>query len=274
MSFCITTFESAAWEQCSHAELGSCLEAQLKSHAEGLPAKVESWGWSIPGMASAHNQDSFLNWPERLIWAVADGVGGCMHGAPASRLVVKNLMRTPPPDSLEKHVGQVKRLLDEANSMLTGDCVMIGTAASTIMALLMHDGQAACLWAGDSRCYLLRKGVLYLCTRDHTVRQRKIDSKELTEHEAQRMVNGNVLTNAVGIRESFRLGIVRFALRMGDRFLVCSDGISNVLSPEAMSTHLCKASAQEAALSMFADLTRLEPRDDSTCMTVFVSKDL
>ena len=186
----------------------------MADSARGFPVTLESWGWSQKGDMRPENQDSFLSWNERLLWAVADGVGSSAHGGEAGRLVTRMLLTTPHAASLDEHVNNVSGILRQGNGMLRarGGAAQ---ASSTVVALLMHGGEAACLWAGDSRCYLLRDGVLYQCTREHTLRQEKIDNGELTAPEARRMVRGNIITNAVGARDALRLRPVR---RDGDQF--------------------------------------------------------
>lgn len=230
---------------------------------------VESWGLTRQGGVRDQNQDAFLNWPERLLWSVADGVGGGSHGDAASRQLVRNLMQIPAPASLDAHIGNVRRLLDRSNHELRRGGQ--GEAACTVVALLIHGGRAACLWSGDSRCYLLRGHVLYQCTRDHTLRQLKVERKELTLHEAARMVPGNVVTRAVGAEDALRLEMSCFSLRRGDRFLLCSDGLSQCMSPQALTAHLAGTRAREAALGL-AEAARMHAhRDDVTIVTVFLS---
>lgn len=231
---------------------------------------LSSWGWSLQG-ARTDNQDSFLNWPERRCWAVADGVGGSDHGAEASRLLVKALLQLPTASSLEVHIRNARARLEEANELLASRLLLRGSAASTIVALLMHEGRAACLWSGDSRCYLLRGGVLYQCTRDHTLRQEKIDKGELTAPEAYRMIKGNIITNAIGGNSVAKIDEVRFSLRPGDRLLLCSDGLTNLLSGERLTKLLEQGNARQCAEHIRDTLGDCAKPDDVTLVTVFLS---
>lgn len=234
-----------------------------------VAVSVESWGLTRRGHARAENQDAFLNWPERLLWVVADGLGGSRRGGEASRFIVRHLMRSLDPRSLDEHIASVASLLKEANGVLRRGA--FGGGASTIAVLLIHHGRAACLWSGDCRCYLLRGGVLYQCTRDHTLRQRAVGRKEMTPHEALRMVRGNVVTSAVGVEDVLRLDTKRFTLCRGDRFLLCSDGLSNRVSPAALCAHLGRPRARDAALGIVDDLDECGHPDDATVMTVFLT---
>lgn len=168
----------------------------------------------------------------------------------------------------ETHLGNVRQLLQRSNHELR---IRYQDAASTVVTLLIHGGRAACLWSGDSRCYLLRGDVLYQCTCDHTLRQGKIARNELTVHEAARMVSGNVVTSAVGAKDDLRLETTCFSLCPGDRFLLCSDGLSNCMSPKVLSAFLAGSRARDAALGISDALQRSGHCDDATVVTVFLS---
>lgn len=230
---------------------------------------VESWGWTAAGDLRGENQDGFLNWPERTLWAVADGVGGSEFGGKASKRIIRDLMNIPPPEDLDTHVERVLRQLDRSNVRLYREGE--GKASSTIVVLILQDGMAVCLWSGDSRCYLLRKGMLYQCSKDHTLRQQKIDDGSLTAPEAERMIQGNIITNAIGVNPSARVEQVRFALSPGDRFLLCSDGLSKIMAPQSLAEMLLSSSAKEAAESIVDTVSYLIQPDNLTFITIFVS---
>jgi serine/threonine-protein phosphatase Stp1 len=234
---------------------------------------VDSWGASWEGNVRTENQDTFLNWADHTLWAVADGVGSSRHGGAASRMIAEFLMKTPAPLSLDTHISNVTQKLRLANDRLREQARATGaTFASTAVVLLMHDASAACLWAGDSRCYLFRNGILYQCTKDHTLRQEKIDTGELTAPEARRMVRGNIITNAVGVQNDLRLEEVRFSLRAGDKFLLCSDGLFTIVPPATLSACLTRATAREAVETLAESLDGMHQPDNITFVTIFLSE--
>lgn len=237
-----------------------------------FPVTLESWGWSQLGDERKENQDCFLNWADRLIWAVADGVGSSRHGGAASKMIIKSLLQVEAPTSLDSHIENTVNQITMANELFYHHKLASGDmSASTVASLLMYEGMAACLWAGDSRCYLFRNDVLYQCTKDHSLRQEKIDKGELTYQEAQRMIKGNIITNAVGIQERLRLEQTSFPIKAGDRFLLCTDGLVNLISPEALTLHLGRATAKEAAESIMAALADMHQPDNITFVTIFLS---
>jgi serine/threonine-protein phosphatase Stp1 len=233
---------------------------------------LESWGYSRTGNVKNENNDSFLNWTEGRLWAVADGVGSHEEGGVASKMVMHLLMQIPEPASLGAHIANVARQLEKANSLLIAQKAVIGnTSASTIAVLLIHGGMAACIWAGDSRCFILRGSVLYQCSKDHSLRQEKIDRGELTRFEAHRMVPGNIITNALGMKNTLTTGKEIFPMRAGDRFLLCTDGLTNLLSPDALITYLSRPSAKEASDGIGESLEDMRQPDNVTFIIVFVS---
>ena len=235
------------------------------------PVTLASWGWTQCGDRPGENQDAFLNWPEKKFWGVADGLGGTELGAAASRLLMRSFMGLKDYESLGDFIRKIRAVLVDDNDILCAQNKVGASAASTIVTLLMHESEAACLWAGDSRCYLFRNDVLYQCTHDHTLRQQKIDSGELTVPEAYRMVRGNIITSAVGVKEDMRLDEVRFPLRAGDRFLLCSDGLSNLLSADSLTRHMSRQTPKACCESMVEAIKDVPQPDNITFVVVFLS---
>lgn len=242
----------------------------MEERKEPVLLTVESWGWTHRGDKRPDNQDAFLSWAERLLWVVADGVASGEHSAIASRAIARSLSRVPRAASLDAHTDNVVAELRRANAALYARSPT-GGFASTVTGLLMHGGEAVCVWAGDSACYMLRDGVLYQCTREHTLRQEKIDQGELTAPEARRMVGGHIITNAVGVREELRLDQVRFSLRGEDRFLLCSDGLTGLLGPEALIAGLGRATAKECVECMVEYIKGMPQPDNITLVVVCLS---
>lgn len=233
---------------------------------------VESCGWSQIGTHRTENQDCFLNLAKNRIWAVADGVGGCDQGGYASKLIIQSLMEAEKPSTLDEHINNALRNLQIANFKLIQQSAKAGKiAASTIVAFLIHDNFGACLWAGDSRCYLFRQGVLYQCTRDHTLRQDKINKGELTISEAHRMIRGNIITNAIGVNNDLHLEQVRFSLCSGDRFLLCSDGLERCISTKSLSSFLEIHSLKESVEELAKTINEKKQPDNVTFIAINIS---
>jgi protein phosphatase len=104
---------------------------------------------------------------------------------------------------------------------------------ATLAAVLIHGGHFACVWCGDSRVYLLRQGKLSQVSRDHSEVQELIDRGVIDAREARAWPRRHVVTRAIGVRDQPELEIVDGVAAAGDRFLICSDGLTrHVTDPE------------------------------------------
>jgi serine/threonine protein phosphatase Stp1 len=120
--------------------------------------------------------------------------------------------------------------------------------ASTVVVLIVRHGHFACLWAGDSRAYLLRDGILQQITRDHSLVQELVDAGEINEADAEGHPRANIITRAVGDQaESVELDKVIGSVADGDRFLLCSDGLSKVLDDNTILGLLAASPVEETA---------------------------
>jgi serine/threonine protein phosphatase Stp1 len=195
-----------------------------------------SWALTDVGAVRKHNEDNMLARPDAGLWAVADGAGGHAAGEVASGMIVDALQHLPASlgagellSGIRVTIAQVHAALREEAARRGGN-VMI---ASTFVGLMIRDRHFACLWAGDSRAYLLRGGVLQQITRDHSLVQELVDAGSLRPEEAETHPHANVITRAVGADDdALELDKVIGQAQPGDRFLLCSDGLSKTLSEQ------------------------------------------
>lgn len=203
------------------------------------------------------NEDSFLDLPEVGLWAVADGMGGHDCGEVASRMVVEALGALPPPASGYAFVREASEALQRANRSLLAFAAerSADVVGSTVVTLLAFDGHYACLWAGDSRAYLRRRGELCQLTRDHSLVQELIDSGALSQAEARRSRRGHVITRAVGVEPTLDLEMRQGTLAESDTFLLCSDGLNAVLEDADIDEVLAGARGLADAADRLVDLS-------------------
>lgn len=202
----------------------------------------QSWALTDVGAVRKHNEDNMLARPDLGLWAVADGAGGHASGEVASGMIVDALARLPAHlgagellSGIRVTVAQVHAALREEAARRGGN-VMI---ASTFVGLMIRDRHFACLWAGDSRAYLMRNGVLQQITRDHSLVQELVDAGSLRPEEAESHPHANVITRAVGADDdALELDKVIGQVQPGDRFLLCSDGLSKTLSAQEIQSLL------------------------------------
>ena len=195
--------------------------------------RFQSWANSHPGAVRTHNEDAFVDRPDLGLWAVADGAGGHDAGEIASGMLKEVLDTIPPGLSASELLAQVRLRVAEVHQALRDEAEKRGPRsiiASTLVVLLARDGHFACLWAGDSRVYLLRDGTLAQVTRDHSLVQELVDAGTISADEADGHPRANVITRAVGAAETLELDKVSNRLAAGDRFLLCSDGLNKTLS--------------------------------------------
>lgn len=185
------------------------------------------------GAVRNHNEDQFVNRPDLGLWAVADGAGGHDAGDVASARIAELLGTIPANLSASQILAEVRNRLTQAHADLRQEAARRGPhamVASTVVVLLARDAHFACLWAGDSRAYLMRNGKLAQVTRDHSLLQELLDAGAITEEQAIGHPQSNVITRAVGAdAEMLDLDKVTGQILPGDRFLLCSDGLCKTL---------------------------------------------
>ena len=138
------------------------------------------------GRVRQQNEDSIGAFPEFGLWVVADGMGGHAAGDVASRIIVEELGSLGVPVSAQDQRARVLERLDRAHHRILAHSrdSGLGGAGSTVAALLLHGSELACIWAGDSRIYLMREGRLTPLTRDHSEVALMVAAGTLTEDEA------------------------------------------------------------------------------------------
>lgn len=192
------------------------------------------------GMVRQLNEDSLFVNDAAGLWAVADGMGGHQAGDVASQTVVGKLGEVSPCPDLAELVRATRGAIESANLQLLG---MSGEfeghrPGSTVVALALHGTEAAVVWAGDSRIYRLREGEIQQVTRDHSHVQELMDQQLITPEEAETHPMANVITRAVGIEDPVDLDVLHFNVVPGDRFLLCSDGLSRLVTDQEMQDRL------------------------------------
>ena len=201
----------------------------------------QSAGCTQRGLARHTNQDAFLDRPDLGLWAVADGMGGLDNGNVASRHVIEVLDGLTLPNCVSAAVADVVGRLRQANDTLRARRHASRAMGSTVAAMLASEGRYACVWAGDSRAYLLRDGSLRRLTRDHSLVQHMLDDGDLSLGQAGSHHQASAVYRAVGVANALELDVVEGVLRTGDCFLLCSDGLTRLLTDEDLALALLAA---------------------------------
>jgi serine/threonine-protein phosphatase Stp1 len=224
------------------------------------------------GKVRARNEDAFLALPEQGLWVVADGMGGHQNGALASRLIVEQLAE-PSAGDLPQRLDELRKRLHSLNRRLGQELTV--TAAhpdpvigSTVVALLIEGDRAACVWAGDSRCYLWRGSRLYQLSRDHSLLQQLIDEQQLSPGEAARHPAAHALTRAIGASDELKLEILELDVLPGDAFLLCSDGLYQGVSVDDLGAALNLPSPQLTLNRLFQQALDGPARDNLSAVVI------
>jgi serine/threonine protein phosphatase PrpC len=204
----------------------------------GSGLRVRSWGDTNPGLRRSVNEDNLLVDDRRRLWAVADGMGGHAAGDEASATIMRALgyVRAGWPTARALANDVIDRI-EDADRLIKAETARLdrGQAGSTVCCLAAFGQHALIAWCGDSRVYRRRAGrpaPLERLTRDHTVVQELVDEGRLAEADAESHPQAHVLTRAVGAMDRLELDYRQIDIQRGERYLLCSDGLSRVV-PEA-----------------------------------------
>lgn len=224
---------------------GAVTVVPVKSGALPIAA---GFGLTHRGMVRDQNEDAILTDPTGQLWAVADGMGGYLHGSMASDMVIDCLE-----DIHDDHdpAGALESQLRRANALVLQKASQpgFGRMGSTVVALFISRAVAHVAWAGDSRAYLLRGRRLRMLTRDHSVVQDLMDRGELTAEQAAIHPESSVVTRAIGGSPDFDLDQISLPLTAGDRLMLCSDGLPRCVYEQVMEAALLSAPTAEQACS-------------------------
>lgn len=221
------------------------------------------------GNVRERNEDACLVRNDLGLWAVADGMGGHDAGDVASRTLVAALDAIERPDAaldlLKACEAQIFRANEEilALSRARGS----GTIGTTAAVLLIRDAHYACLWAGDSRVYLISCGAIRQLSRDHTEAEELVATGTLSRDEAEHWPQ-NVITRAIGVVADCELEIVSGPVQAGDVFVLCSDGLTRHLDSDEIHHHASIQSAAAACEAMVAEALARGGLDNVTVVVV------
>ena len=237
------------------------------------------------------NEDAFFRDDDRGFYVVADGVGGHNKGEIASREAVEQLRMwvygaTHDLDRLVERVEkgdtecvwEIRRLLE---SGVKSACYMVfGMAeldpekkgmSTTLSACLIRAGLAFAVHVGDSRVYRVRRNTVLQLTEDHTLINYKVKHGMMTKAEAEKAAGKNVITRAVGHKDYVQVDTADIDTAVGDRFLLCSDGLHGYFTNDKEVADLCvDGDLEECADSAIALANQRGGKDNITALVVEV----
>jgi protein phosphatase len=251
--------------------------------------KWTAFGATDPGKKRANNEDAlFLN-DQLGLYAVADGIGGSEGGEVASRIAVETLAeampdllgekdRTPPKarvctdapslSALKEAFTLANRAIDQQRSQDPG----LANMGTTLTTLLLRDKQAFIAHIGDSRAYLFRAGKLLQLTADHSFVAEQVRAGTFTLEQARSSPYRHMITRALGIAGDAKADLTNHALQEDDRFLLCTDGLTEMVADADIGRALATSSPQEAVQKLLAAANERGGVDNITAVVVWVTE--
>lgn len=230
---------------------------------------VRSVARSHVGLVRMLNEDRVFDCPEAKVWAVADGMGGHAGGDLAAQAVIDRLRTLVATDrvlgftDMLVALGQANGDIRQRNDTLRID------AGATVVAAMIEGHSAHIAWAGDSRAYRLRNGVLTLLTRDHSVVQELVDAGLLSPDAAERHPQSHIITRALGVNDDPQLQTISIDLMPGDWLLLCSDGLSRSLRAEDIASEAIELVADQ----MLANALSRDGRDNVSLALIEIQRE-
>ena len=215
---------------------------------------LTAFGLTDVGRKRRHNEDAYLLDVERGLFVVADGMGGHAAGEVASRITVESIQESivsseEEGESSWPYTGG--RVSPEGNRLTAAveranERVMkavqnrpeLKGMGTTVVAALFDAGRATLVHVGDSRAYLFREGALRRLTDDHSWVQEQVNAGILSEDEAKAHPLKNVVTRALGGAPHVSVDLIEVPTRPSDVFLLCSDGLTGMVTDEEILEHL------------------------------------
>lgn len=194
-----------------------------------------------PGCQRQKNEDNYFVSPDNRVFAVADGMGGALGGARASKLTVEAieaLWKENPPSSTDRDA--IRQWLVEAVtaanrsvfSVAEQDSSVRGMGTTVVVAVQSDDNHLHIAHVGDSRAYLVREGKPVLLTQDHSVVQEMVRAGRLTEEQARINPYKNLITRCLGHDDKVEIDQTPVELKPEDWIVLCTDGLPTVLRDE------------------------------------------
>ena len=228
---------------------------------------------SAVGLVRSGNEDSAL--ASKNLIAVADGMGGHAAGEVASSLAIKTLVQSAQvfthPDIDEESADDLYlQAIQEADLSLKSaveENPALSGMGTTLTSLLLRGSSVALLHIGDSRAYRLRGSAFEQLSVDHTVIQELLNQGAISESDIATHPQRSVLTQVMMGEGNIEVPLPVIDVKVGDRFLICSDGLSSVLTEKEIKS-LLKGKDRDAAVAALVDATYINGAPDNVTLVI------
>ncbi len=217
-----------------------------------LRDKIEIFGLTDIGLVRDHNEDAIGNDNDLGLVVLADGMGGHRGGEVASAITVSTVLetlgsrlKTLGPGDSDEYNGHSVHGMAVHDAITTANTRVFNASkensqyrgmGTTVAVLLFNNNRFIVAHVGDSRVYRYRNGELQQITHDHSLMQELIDRGFYSQEQAEQSLNRNLVTRAIGIEESVDIDVIEDGVETGDIFLLCSDGVTDMVEDDAIRT--------------------------------------
>ncbi len=246
--------------------------------------KIISAGATDPGKRRGNNEDVYLVNDELGLYAVADGVGGHEGGEVASRIAVEAFASAIPdllgqrdrapqgfsPDT-DPELAAIRSAVTLANRRIRRERELrpdLADMGTTLSVLVVKKGRAFLAHVGDSRIYCLRSGELRQLTSDHSLVAEQRKAGVLTPEQACTSPYRHVITRALGIRDDVLLDTEAHTVQQGDTFLLCTDGLTEMVGDQEIAKILAKYAPRDAVRKLVDEANEGGGMDNITAVVV------
>lgn len=232
--------------------------------------------YSHRGHQRQENEDAVYSDERSGIWCVSDGMGGHQQGRMASQLLVDTVASLPVNLSLALRVAELEKRLFSLNEVLVNKALQLSaerqgtkqTIGCTFIIMLSDGVSCTCLWAGDSRLYLLRAENLYQISDDHTVVNDLLTRGVITQEQSENHPQSHMVTRALGASAHIMFDKKSFKLKAADRYLLCSDGLHNELEAQDISSALTAPTSRHSCSVLVAKVLQGYAKDNLTACVI------
>ena len=247
--------------------------------------RARACGLSDVGVIRSHNEDCFEIDPEHQMFVVADGMGGHSHGEIASRIAVEAIRDfiskssdedATLPFEMDAKMGRHANVLraairlahDRVLKAIRQDTTLHGMG-TTVVGLLLDGDVAAVAHVGDSRAYRINADSIEQITVDHSLVESLVASNQITREEARHHPQSNVIYRTIGDKRQVTVDLDLVTLAPGDSLLLCSDGLSGMVTDDALQRLVATAASPQAACDALIDAAnRAGGEDNITAIVV------
>lgn len=194
---------------------------------------MKAVGNCVIGMKRTNNEDAIYVNEQNHLYLVADGMGGCNAGEVASNTAISAFVEAMEQSQATEILDKMMESILDCNrkvfekSKQKAEYTDMGT---TLVAAVIENNKIFVVHVGDSRAYIFRQNNLRQITTDHSYVMELVKSGSITREEAERHPKKNIITRAVGIRDDVEADIIIEDILEGDKVLLCTDGLSNMVS--------------------------------------------